>query len=67
MIFKVLIEVFDAQGTHVECKVLSVVSGTQLENRIDTTITNLKADGCKQVRIVDCFNISEPSSTPRNG
>ncbi|WP_303031795.1 hypothetical protein [uncultured Duncaniella sp.] len=67
MIFKVLIEVVDAHGPHVECKVLSVVSGSQLENRIDTTISNLKADGCRLVRIVDCFNISEPSSTPRNG
>lgn len=61
MIFKVMFAVVNAQGDDHECKVFAVDSGEQLERRIESTISNLKADGCRKVRVIDCFNISDPN------
>lgn len=44
------------------CKVIAVENGQQLEKRIDNVISNLKADGYDIAEVIDCFNISEPTS-----
>lgn len=44
------------------CKVIAVENGQQLEKRIDNVISNLKAVGYDIAEVIDCFNISEPTS-----
>lgn len=45
-----------------ECRIFAVENGQSLERRIENTISNLKADGYSEVRVRDCFNISEPDN-----
>lgn len=65
MIFKVFFSMarnykFDIS----ECRIFAVENGQTLERRIKETISNLKADGYSEVRVHDCFNISEPELCP---
>lgn len=65
MIFKLIFELADGNDLrHHECRVFSVENGGRLERRIDSAISNYKADGFKEARLVDCFNISEPDRNP---
>lgn len=62
MIFKVFFSVSrkGEPDQHV-CRIFAVENGQALEMRIVNTISNLKADGFEVVRVLDCFNISEPA------
>lgn len=62
MIFKIFISFYDKkENCHKdECRVLHVENGHNLEQRIDIILSNFKADGCVDVRLRDCINISEP-------
>lgn len=65
MIFKVFFELVESNGMlHSECRVFAVENGERLEQRINSTISNLKADGYKTVMLKDCFNLSEPDRNP---
>lgn len=65
MIFKVIFDLADGKDfRHTECRVFAVENGERLEQRIDSALSNYKADGFKEVRMVDCFNISEPDRNP---
>lgn len=61
MTVKIIIETTDSAGQmNVECRVLYVENGQQLEKRIDSIISNLKADGYKRAVLRDCFNLEYP-------
>ena len=68
MIFKVFFFVMNPKGSPTQpsriCKILAVENGPQLESRISSIITNLKADGYEFAEVDDCWNISEPSFSP---
>lgn len=65
MIFKVFFCTVNSKGSPTQpfriCKIISVENGPQLESRISSIITNLKADGYEVAEVEDCWNISEPS------
>lgn len=61
MTVKIIIEKSDAQNIiDTECRVLHVENGAKLEQRIESIISNLKADGYKRVVLRDCFNLEIP-------
>ena len=61
MTVKISIETTDSAGQmDGECRVLYVENGQQLEKRIDSIISNLKADGYKRAVLRDCFNLEYP-------
>ena len=61
MTTKIIIDTEDAQGKRsTECCVLYTENGAQLEKRIDIILSNLKADGYKEVRLLDCFSLDFP-------
>ena len=69
MIFKVFFRVVKREdsmnGDFSMCKVFAVANGQRLAQRIDATISNLKADGYICADVIDCFNISEPTNGQR--
>ncbi len=61
MIFKLLIHLVDALDRSMHrTRVVSVENGERLEARIDSILSNYKADGYKEAFLDDCQNISEP-------
>lgn len=64
MIFKVFISATppNKKDSMHFCEVFAVENGSRLEERIAHKISNLRADGFVDVRVLDCFNISEPTS-----
>lgn len=67
MTAKIIIETTDAAGIiEHECRVIAAENGHHLEKRIETILSNLKADGYKYVRLRDCFNLELPDIFQRN-
>lgn len=68
MIFKIFISYLAIRGKEKchfdECRVLHVENGHNLEQRIDIILSNFKSDGCEEVHLRDCINISEPCRNP---
>lgn len=61
MTTKIIIMTEDAQGKEeTECRVLYTENGAALEKRIDTILANLKADGYKKARLMDCICLDYP-------
>ncbi len=61
MTVKIIIDKADAQGCmRTECRVLYAENGAAIERRIESILSNLKADGYKEVILRDCFNLEYP-------
>lgn len=66
MTTKIIIMTEDAQGKEeTDCRVLYTENGAALEKRIDSILSNLKADGYKKVRLLDCICIDYPAMFQR--
>ena len=67
MTSKIFIMTTDAQGdSQTQCRVLCTENGAQLEKRIDSILSNLKADGYKEARLMDCFSLDFPQIYQRD-
>lgn len=48
-----------------ECRVLYAANGAELEKRIANIVSNFKAAGYKDARLLDCFNLEYADITQR--